>query len=255
VTKHTETLKLLFVLYFRILKNPLPTPLLPAALRGISKYAHLVNVDFFKDLMQVLKSHIVREPNENADARESRPFLTQNTDVQHRLLCIVTAFELMSGQGEALNIDLGDFVNHLYSIILPVSELVQLEDTCTRHPSTADMLFRALTLAFSSPTVGMPWRCAAFAKRLLIASLNWSPTVALRAIDFVGGLIVKEPKLEALLTTDDRHADAMYLPEVDDPQLCHPFGTSLFELLQLQQRHYDSRIRESAQRLSSYTRT
>lgn len=97
VTKHTETLKLLFVLYFRILKNPLPTPLLPAALRGISKYAHLVNVDFFKDLMQVLKSHIVREPNEIADARE--PFLTQNMDVQHRLLCIVTAFELLSGQG------------------------------------------------------------------------------------------------------------------------------------------------------------
>ncbi|KAI6097862.1 hypothetical protein F5141DRAFT_1254732 [Pisolithus sp. B1] len=32
---HTETLKLLFVLYFRVLKNPHPTPLLPAALRGI----------------------------------------------------------------------------------------------------------------------------------------------------------------------------------------------------------------------------
>jgi len=50
---HTETLKLLFVLYFRILKNPLPTPLLPGALQGISKYAHLVNIDFFKDLMKV----------------------------------------------------------------------------------------------------------------------------------------------------------------------------------------------------------
>lgn len=166
-----------------------------------------------------------------------------------------------SKPGEALNVDLGDFVNHLYSLILPVGALVQLEDTCTlgsrgpHHSTVSDMLFRALTLAFSSPAAGMPWRCAAFAKRLLIASLNWSPDVALRALDFVGCLIVKEPKLEALLTTDDRHADAMYLPEVDDPQLCHPFGTSFFELLQLQQRHYDSRIRESARNLSSYTRT
>lgn len=98
--KHTETLKLLFVLYFRILKHPHPTPLLPAALRGISKYAHLVNIDFFKDLMQVLKGHIIREPDEiGPDAGESRGFVDHNTDVQHRLLCIVTAFELLSGQG------------------------------------------------------------------------------------------------------------------------------------------------------------
>lgn len=99
VVKHTETLKLLFVLYFRILKNPHPTPLLPAALRGISKYAHLVNVDFFRDLMQVLKSLITRESDKtDSDDRESRS-LDHKTDVRHRLLCIVTAFELLSGQG------------------------------------------------------------------------------------------------------------------------------------------------------------
>lgn len=99
VAKHTETLKLLFVLYFRILKNPHRTPLLPAALRGISKYAHLVNIDFFQDLMQVLKHLIMRESDViDSDAKESRS-LDQNTDIQHRLLCIVTAFELLSGQG------------------------------------------------------------------------------------------------------------------------------------------------------------
>ena len=119
------------------------------------------------------------------------------------------------------------------------------------------MLFRALTIVFSPRTAGstLPWRSAAFAKRLLIASLNWPPAVALRALDFVESLVMKEPKLEALLSTDDRRVDGVYMPEVDDPQLCHPFGTSFFELLQLQQRHYDSRIRDSARRLSSYTRT
>lgn len=100
VIKHTETLKLLFVLYFRILKNPHPSPLLPTALRGISKYAHLVNIDFFRDLMQVLKGLIMRESDEvDSDAGELHS-LGHNTDIQHRLLCIVTAFELLSGQGQ-----------------------------------------------------------------------------------------------------------------------------------------------------------
>ncbi|KAG8217486.1 nucleolar complex-associated protein-domain-containing protein [Butyriboletus roseoflavus] len=261
---HTETLKLLFVLYFRILKNPHRTPLLPAALRGLSKYAHLVNIDFFQDLMQVLKNLIMRESDViDSDGKESRSW-HQNTDIQHRLLCIVTAFELLSGQGEALNIDLCDFVNHLYSIILPISELLQIDDLpsttgsrTAQQPTIPDMLFRALTIVFSPRTAGsaLPWRSAAFAKRLLIASLNWSPAVALRALDFVGSLVMKEPKLETLLSTDDRQVDGVYLPEVEDPQLSLSFGTCFFELLQLQQRHYDSRIRESARRLSSYTRT
>lgn len=95
--KQTETLKLIFVLYFRILKNRDPTPLLPAALQGISKYAHLVNIDFFKDLMKVLKG-LLREPEE-AEVVNGTQGLNEARDIRQRLLCIVTAFELLSGQG------------------------------------------------------------------------------------------------------------------------------------------------------------
>lgn len=95
--QHTETLKLLFVLYFRILKNTTPTPLLPAALTGISRIAHLVNIDFFKDLMKVLKELISREAT---GMEEEGAAVSDVNDVQHRLLCIVTAFELLSGQGK-----------------------------------------------------------------------------------------------------------------------------------------------------------
>ncbi|KIJ17377.1 hypothetical protein PAXINDRAFT_175850 [Paxillus involutus ATCC 200175] len=265
---HTETLKLLFVLYFRILRNPRPTSLLPAALSGISKFAHLVNIDFFKDLMQVLKNLITRESDEGDSGAGESPTVDHSSDTRHRLLCIVTAFELLTGQGEALNIDLGDFINHLYAIILPASQLLRIDDVpeteftsrfrITKPPTIADMLFRALTIVFSprtSANTTMPWRSAAFAKRLLIASLNWPPSVALRALDFVESFVIKDPKLEALLSTEDRSANGVYRAEVDDPQLSHPFGTSFFELLQLQQRHYDPRVREAARRLSSYTRT
>ncbi|KAJ3546953.1 hypothetical protein NM688_g5457 [Phlebia brevispora] len=103
-SNQTETLKLLFVLYFRILKNPQPTPLLPAALRGIAKFSHLVNVDFFKDLMQVLKELTSRESTHLDDsgiAATATDPSSHARDVQHQLLCIVTAFELLSGQGQS----------------------------------------------------------------------------------------------------------------------------------------------------------
>ena len=81
------------MLYFSILKNSRPTPLLPAALQGISKFAHLVNIDFFKDLMKVLKDLMLRA----SDTKED----DFSTDVRRGLLCIVTAFELLTGQGDS----------------------------------------------------------------------------------------------------------------------------------------------------------
>lgn len=114
--QHTETLKLLFVLYFSILKSPHPTRLLSGALEGISRFAHLVNIDFFRDLLAVLKTLVLRHQEEYGDsvdpAEGDEP---EETDESHlpsdpsrrtaellrlRMLCITTAFELLSGQGE-----------------------------------------------------------------------------------------------------------------------------------------------------------
>jgi nucleolar complex protein 3 len=97
--QQTETLKLLFVLYFRILKNDRPTPLLSAALRGISRYAHQVNVDFFRDLMAVLKGHIAGTHWKALEDADDRSKHLDIDDVRTRLECIVTAFELLTGQG------------------------------------------------------------------------------------------------------------------------------------------------------------
>ncbi|KAJ7046747.1 nucleolar complex-associated protein-domain-containing protein [Mycena alexandri] len=245
---HTETLKLLFVLYFRIIKNPRPTPLLPAALQGISKYAHLVNIDFFKDLLKVLKELVAREGEEEEEEEEEE--VNASKDVEQRLQCIVTAFELLSGQGEALNIDLSDFISRLYALILPLS----LADP---KSGPTDMLFRALDIVFSPRTFGAaapPWRAAAFAKRLLTAALHWPPAAALRALDFVGGLLAKDSKLAALLSTEERALDGAYRADVDDPQLCNPFGTCFWELVALGGQHWDPRVRAEAEKVMAFTR-
>ncbi|KAH9901302.1 nucleolar complex-associated protein 3 [Cubamyces lactineus] len=267
-TRHTETLKLLFVLYFSILKNPRPTPLLPAALRGIAKFAHLVNIDFFKDLLQVLKTLMTRDENgEHVDGDTNAPApgphdASNIATVQHQLLCIVTAFELLSGQGEALDIDLGDFINRLYAILPQLALMPDIEAPPPRQartsvrgpppPSTADVLFRALHLAFtprSSAAAPPPWRSAAFAKRLLSAALQWPPATAVRAIELVAVLVERDPKLEALLSTEDRAGNGVYRPDLDDPQLSNPFGTSLYELHTLAEKHWAEQVRVAAGKL------
>lgn len=104
------------MLYFRILKNPAPTLLLPAALQGIAKYAHLVSIDFFRDLMHVLKDLVARVPHpagggsdddkngnhrndDDIPRQQSHGPTAQAENARHQLSCIVTAYELLSGQG------------------------------------------------------------------------------------------------------------------------------------------------------------
>ncbi|KAF9503148.1 hypothetical protein BS47DRAFT_1386499 [Hydnum rufescens UP504] len=236
---HTETLKLLFVLYFRILKNPHPTPTTSWSSGGN-----------FADLLAVLKTLISRE---TSDTRTEGPdggvdagatLLGEEEGRRQRLMCIVTAFELLSGQGEALVIDLGDFVNFLYVIIVELSVLRGIENVSQTSRASK------VPSAGNSP----PWRSAAFAKRLLTAALYWPPATVLRVLDFVHTLLVKEPALDSLLSTDDRVTDGIYRPELDDPQLCNVFATSFWELRHLEKTHWDPRVRAEAGKLANFRR-
>jgi nucleolar complex protein 3 len=89
-------------LYFRILKNPTSTPLLPSALSGISKFTHLINIDFFSDLMKILKDIISREGLASSTHLEHISAENASENTSRKLICIVTAFELLSGQGASL---------------------------------------------------------------------------------------------------------------------------------------------------------
>lgn len=145
--KQAEMLKLVFVAYFRILKARSPK-LMGAVLEGLATYAHLINQDFFGDLLEVLKD-LIRHPTTDSLVDEQTPdgeeaeetnatdaasaaasndetgptSAPQQADATTRssLLCIVTAFALLEGQDAsraastgALNLDLTFFTNHLY---------------------------------------------------------------------------------------------------------------------------------------------
>lgn len=281
----TETLKNLFVLYFSILKFPGRSPLLPAALEGISHFAQLINVDFFRDLLQVLRKIISDRRTDDSEDAEAE---TAEIDpvgagqrVRIRMLGIVTAFDLLSGQGEAINVDLSDFVTELFALLRPLSLDTGIEDppnlsaaaaataakqyraggtraTADRQPahtlSTAALLFRCLESIFfprmfARTAAAPPLRAAAFAKRMCECALTFPPNTAKEALSFVRRLAAKEPKLANLLDTEERMFDGVYRPEMDDPQLTNPFTTSLYELDVLAQKHWEHKVRGEAKRL------
>ncbi|GAA6003789.1 hypothetical protein JCM10207_003600 [Rhodosporidiobolus poonsookiae] len=277
----TETLKLLFALYFRIVKLDYRTPLLPAALEGLARFAHLVNIDFFRDLLEVLKGHILKgtsgaDDEEGDDEDEGDDIAidtlstnTKRNEMREKLLCIVTAFELLQGQGESLNIDLGDFVSALYALILPLSLSETLEEapylarsTISTHRAThklaqteADLLFRALSSVFLvARSLPSPIRTLAFSKRLLSASLNWPPTSQLRTLGFLRSLLLREPKLEAMLETGDRRIDGRWRGEVDEAERAQPESTCWWELGMVYRQHPDPKVREEAKKLANWER-
>ncbi|XP_067884116.1 nucleolar complex protein 3 homolog, partial [Heterodontus francisci] len=98
---HTEILNIMFLTYFRILKKAQKSVLLPGVLEGLAKFAHLINVEFFDDLLVVLYSLI---DSGSLNYREC-------------LHCIQAAFHVLSGQGDVLNIDPMKFYTHLYKML------------------------------------------------------------------------------------------------------------------------------------------
>lgn len=168
--------------------------------------------------------------------------------------------------GEALNIDLGDFINALFALLRPLSLDTGIEDpplvtanASRLQPgrakpaasSTSTLLFRCLHSIFFGKTASIapPWRAAAYAKRLVECALLFPPSTAKQSFEFVRALMVKEPKLEAMLDTEERTFDGVYKAEMDDPQLMNPFASSLWELEVLATRHWDKPARAEALKL------
>ncbi|KAL4944408.1 hypothetical protein BDV06DRAFT_187561 [Aspergillus oleicola] len=149
-----ETLKLVFGIYFRILKLRIPN-LMGPVLEGLAKYAHMINQDFFGDLLEALKDLIghaeedelnLGDSNNNEDEPESEdetPNSTSTTrdSTRESLLCTVTAFALLEGQdaskaAAALHLDLSFFIKHLYRTLYTLSTNPDVE----YNPNASDAL-------------------------------------------------------------------------------------------------------------------
>jgi nucleolar complex protein 3 len=266
-----ETLKLVFLAYFRILKARVDH-LMGAVLEGLARFAHLINQEFFGDILEVLKDLITEA---SVDLRtETGDDLDENRNaLRETLLCITTAFALLHGQMDviksatSLHLDLDFFIKNLYNIILPLSQDPDLELSAkNRHardpngleiPTTAStkvnvatttvLFLRSLQAVLLPPTNTRsvpPLRVAAFTKQLETAALHLPQKSSVAVLSLLQQVSrVHGKKMMTLWHTEDRKGDGKFDP-LSALESANPMATTVWEgeLLRL---HYDPKIRDT----------
>ncbi|PQE23523.1 Nucleolar complex-associated 3 protein [Rutstroemia sp. NJR-2017a BVV2] len=268
----SETLKLVFATYFRILKARSPT-LMGAVLEGLARYAHLINQDFFGDLLEALKDlvghaetgdDVEDEENGNEDEETTRNL------TREALLCIITAFALLEGQDahkaqRSLSLDLSFFITHLYRTLyaLSLNADIELSSKSLHLPdpnapsSTANnkvniqtttvLLLRSLSSILVPQLAARavpPLRIAAFTKQLMTCSLHLPEKSATAMLGLLGKVTkIHETKVKSLWNTEERRGDGMFDGLSGEVEGSNPLAGTIWEgeLLRL---HYSPTVRD-----------
>ncbi|XP_075146122.1 nucleolar complex protein 3 [Haematobia irritans] len=228
LSKLTEIVKMLFTIYFRVLKNDPTSRVLSAILEGLAEFAHVINLDFFSDLIEVLNS--ILETQEDLGYRE-------------QLHCIKTIFIILSGQGEVLNIDPIRFYQHFYRNMLAVHAGKNHEDFLIILQTLDEVLVKRRRNMSQH-------RLMAFIKRLLTVSLNLLHHGTLATLGTIKTTFQLTSVLDILLDTDDSIGSGKYDPELEDPEYCNASCTALYELSMLS-RHYHPIVRKMATHIAN----
>ncbi|XP_065369233.1 nucleolar complex protein 3 [Calliphora vicina] len=230
-TKHfklTEIVKMLFNIYFRVLKNDPTSKVLSAILEGLAEFAHVINLDFFSDLIEVLNN--ILENQEELGYRE-------------QLHCIKTIFVILSGQGEVLNIDPIRFYQHFYKNMLAVNAGKNHDDFRVILETLDEVLVKRRRNMSQQ-------RLMAFVKRLLTISLNLLHHGTLASLGTIKTTFQLTSVLDILLDTDDSIGSGKYDAELEDPEYCNASCTALYELSMLT-RHYHPTVRKMAMHIAN----
>ena len=275
-----ETLKLVFVTYFRILKARTPS-LMGAVLEGLAKYAHLINQDFFGDILEALKDLIsASEARENQEDEEEDDQEEENAPrnaTRESLLCVITAFALLEGQdtskaAAALHLDLGFFVTHLYRTLHPVclNPDLELSSKSLRLPdpnapedqsrvnkvnvqTTAVLLLRSLTSVLLPPQALRavpPVRIAAFSKQLMTASLHLPEKSCLAMMGLMTQVTkIHGKKIASLWISEERKGDGVFDALRGAVEGSNPFASTVWEG-EILRNHFSPKVRDATKILA-----
>ncbi|KAH0495450.1 hypothetical protein TgHK011_009000 [Trichoderma gracile] len=267
----SETLKLVFATYFRILKMRAPR-LMGAVLEGLAKYAHLINQDFFGDLLEALKD-LIRHSDDDAAAdlaadNEDDDSVSVRNLTREALLCTVTAFALLEGQDahnsrNTLHLDLTFFTTHLFTSLLTLAVHPDLELTKPNRSSassasrinvqtTTVLLIRSL-IAILLPPWNIrsvpPLRLAAFTKQLMTAALQLPDKSCQAALGLLNDIAATHgKKIASLWNTEERKGDGRHNPLSDTVEGSNPFAATVWEG-ELLKKHFSPKVREGVKLL------
>lgn len=161
-TVQTRILEQIFLVYFNILKKAPNFKLIPCVLEGLSKFAHLINLEFFDDIIKIMHEMIESD----------------KLSFRSKLHCIKTVFVVLSGRGEALMIDPMRFYNSLYNIILRLDVAGDLDNTVILAECIDMMFFKRRK---SIPSA----RLLAFVKRLSAMTIQMDAVSAAIVLDLI----------------------------------------------------------------------
>jgi nucleolar complex protein 3 len=272
-----EMLKLVFATYFRILKAKVPG-LMGAVLEGLARYAHLINQDFFGDILEALKDLINEMEDEAEEGEDDDEERSVRNVTRESLLCAITAFALLEGQDASkaattLQLDLNFFIKHLYRTLHPASLNPDLElsskslrladplSSATTAPTTkvnaattTVLLLRSLSSTLL-PRQTPPLRLAAFTKQLMSVTLQLPEKSCVAMLGLLGQVSkVHGRKVAGLWNSEERRGDGVFDAERGEVEGSNPFAASVWEgeLLRL---HYCEKVREGVKQVERNIRT
>ncbi|KAM3164837.1 Nucleolar complex-associated protein 3 [Lachancea thermotolerans] len=243
-----EILKFTLSLYLNILKSNV-AKLIGSVLEGLSKFGHMANFDLLGDFLEVMRELIANSELDNLSPLEVRKVL----------LCIVTAFSLVSRHSQMkLSMDLTSFVDALYSVIpnLSVDAEIEYSHKTLRladplgsdlvKPSVnvstkAELLLRALDHVFFRSRSGSKVRAAAFAKRLYVAMLATPEKTSIAILKFLEKLMDKYPEVGGLYSTEDRIGNGSFKLQAETPARSNAEAATIWENILLL-KHYSPAV-------------
>lgn len=230
---HTKILNHIFATYFRFLKRTILDLsddstkkdrfkiLLSPVLEGLAKNCHLINIDFFDDVLNILFNLMKSEL----------------LDTVQILNCNQTVFTILSGEGSTMEVDHQRFYNKLYQVMLDIN--------LTTSDRTVIMLFKCLEIMIIRKRRQVSYnRILAYMKRCSTLSLQTNDPTVLGLLAFLRRMFLDHPKSDLLIDIENV-GSSQFLPHLDDPECCNANSTHLWELLLLR-RHVNSSVQQFA---------
>mmetsp|Transcript_17399 Transcript_17399/g.49076 ORF Transcript_17399/g.49076 Transcript_17399/m.49076 type:complete len:612 (-) Transcript_17399:255-2090(-) len=224
----SETLQTVVLTYFRILKShesELKRELLPPALEGLAKFAHLINIDTVIDLLDILKKLL-------ADV--------DTLPLEAALNCILTAFQTLQGPGKEMNIDIKEYIAPLYK------QITRLVTESNSSKANTDIVLDCLAAAFLKRREYSMTRVSAFVKQMLAVSMHAPSHTSIPLMALARQILQRYPAIHQMfdneqdvITSGQEHTD------VDDPEQSNPFSSSAWAVANLKF-HLDPAIADQA---------
>ncbi|PIC23175.1 hypothetical protein B9Z55_016963 [Caenorhabditis nigoni] len=213
--KHaTEAMKFAFQTYFSVLKRMPSSALLEPVLEGLSKFAHLLSIEFYEDIVSTMENMVQNE----------------NLKPLDQLHCINTVFVILSGDGQLLNIDPSKFYRLAYRVL----NHLPFEKRPEHRKNQIVMAAKTLETMLVTRRKAVPLsRVAAFVKRLLSIATVLDDFPALCIVSLVRSLFIAHPKLSSMIEDEEGGAPGVFRQDIDDPDVANALASDVRDELSM----------------------